>query len=1094
MLRSWRRTIAACLVVALIAGLAVWSPALAQSSDETGIISITVTDAEGAKALDNARVFLLGPNVASALTNKSGIVKYTDVATGLYRVRVSRPGFGTSTSAQFELLGNKEVDVDVKLGASGTAANTSSSASSSDTNGMQVIGKVEARVTVSTHDVDQNSAVRRISDSLTDALNTVAGVDVTQSSNDPDSAQTISLHGHDESQTAVTLDGIPLSAPGTAANLRGINTDLFSGASVSFGASAGALGGGVNFTTLQPTQTWQERGSAAYGSFDKYNWSLGETGSIGNLGVAVLVTKRGGNNPLTFQDYLDLSGQTYAHGGESTNTGELVKLRYGLTADTTLTFTALQNNQNIASLCTQFTSPLPCGIGPGNGSTGKFQFVYGTIQSLVGQVAVQATGYVSTQYNLSNQINRTIDTCVGALVPCPEPEPFSTDTNTVTRGLALQGTISKDNHTITFNATTFATQNNFTPLVATGSSTVVEPSLNAVSADTYGLTDSIKINNRFTFGPTLSLASTTGAGTSVLGGVTGDWRPNDADDFNFSASIGSSQPAPAVVRSYSDPQSARVICDGDGGVATISGPGDSPTPQSAINYQATWTHQWSHGNFSFDVYRQTQAGQLVNATVTAASANLPLPIYQAVQGYYQTVCPFSLPADVYVSQPVNNTTRQYQGFDISGRIGVGHDVTILPSYSDNASFYTTADQQYLGTGSTLILNQQLYGRPLHKGNLTIDAYNPPSGLEFLANAQYVGINNMQHLPQYVNVSVGVSHPFGIGMLTLFETNVFGTLSGLFSTINGAIFQPLVGGGLLPVAANPLQPRTIQLSYTFNTGARPGSGFARIPGTHGAAGRQVAAAPSPAPSGAPRGIFGFGQLHFVAPPPFVSPLALAKERPECTADLQPLATTALAQLGAAAKAYAAGATALPAVTGVDVTPHGPATGAWYFALGPDIPADLLPARRSSGAQGGTGGGGFGPGPGGPPPGEGGPGGGPGGPGGSPGFTPRVSVGPSTAEPRPAFSPSPELIAALQPFRALVSCSYGTVFTPDEAKSHGFDVPVPGFRPPEPAASPAPGASPAPRRRNGNGFINYAPSPGIFVVRPPDLGTGGGSVKQ
>jgi hypothetical protein len=93
----------------------------------------------------------------------------------------------------------------------------------------------------------------------------------------------------------------------------------------------------------------------------------------------------------------------------------------------------------------------------------------------------------------------------------------------------------------------------------------------------------------------------------------------------------------------------------------------------------------------------------------------------------------------------------------------------------------------------------------------------------------------------------------------------------------------------------------------------------------------------------------------------------------------------------------------------------------------------------------------------------------------------------------------LIAALQPFRALVSCSYGTVLTPDEAKAHGLDVPVPGIRPPAEEssaapASPAPGASPAPRRGRGNGFINYAPSPGIFVVRPPDLGTGGGSVKQ
>ena len=108
------------------------------------------------------------------------------------------------------------------------------------------------------------------------------------------------------------------------------------------------------------------------------------------------------------------------------------------------------------------------------------------------------------------------------------------------------------------------------------------PSLNAVSASTYALQDSIKVSNRVTVGPTLSLASTTGAGTSILAGFSGDWRPNDNDDVTLSASLGSSQPAPQVVRSYSDPQSARVNCAG--GTAQISGPGDQPTAQSAIDY------------------------------------------------------------------------------------------------------------------------------------------------------------------------------------------------------------------------------------------------------------------------------------------------------------------------------------------------------------------------------------------------------------------------------------------------------------------------------------------------------------------------------
>ncbi len=1091
MMTRWRRIFAACLAGALSVG-GFTAPAFAQSSENTGIIQITVKGADNSTALSNARVFLLGPSVASALTTRSGIVKYTDVASGIYRVRVNKPGYRTSTSSAFELLGNKEVDVDVMLGSSAQAPSTASDATDSN---LKVIGRDVARVTVATHDVDENSAVRRISDSLIDALNTVAGVDVTQSSNDPDSPQTISLHGHDESQTAVTLDGIPLSAPGSAANLRGVNTDLFTGASASFGARAGALGGGVNFTTLQPTQTWQYRLNAADGSFDKYNWSVGVTGSIGKLGIAALTTKRGGNNPLTFRDYLDQSGLTYPHGGESTNAGDFIKLRYGLTENTTLVLTALENNQAIATLCTQDTGILPCGIGPNNTSTSKYQFVYGTVQSLVGQVAVQATGYVSSQTGLSNQINRFIDECVGALVPCPVAEPFATDTDSLTRGIASQATISKDNHTITLNATTFGSQTSFTPLASFGTSNLVTSSLNAVSASTYALQDSIKISNRVSIGPTLSLASTTGAGSSILAGFSGSWRPSDLDNVTLSASLGSSQPAPTVVRSYSDPQSARVNCAG--GTAQISGPGDVATAQSAIDYEASWTHQWKYGYFSADVYRQSQAGQLVTASLPAAAGGVPPLVTSAVQTYYASVCPTSSSAaNIYVSQPVNNTDRLYEGYDVSARLALGKDVTAIPSYSTNISDYTSADPLFTGTGSTLILNSQIYGRPMHKGNFTLDAFNPPSNLEFIANAQYVGVNNSQHLAPYVNVSFGITHPFGIGMLTLFETNAFNTETALFSTINGAQPQPLVGGGFLLVAANPLPPRTIQLSYSINTGARAGAGYATR-GARGGSLRQAAqaaqASASPAPGGAPRGGLGFGELHFVAPPDAASALSLATNRTECTAELQPLATTALAQIGAAAAAYAAGTTPLPDVTGVTVTPHGDAKGGWYFALGPNIPRDLFPRPQNTGAGGAAraAGGPGGPGGRGGPPGEGGPGGPP------PVFQPQISVAPNAAAPRPAFTPSPALIAALQPFRALVSCMYASVLTPDEAKGRGFDIVPPGTRPApaSPAPSPAPGASAAPRGNpRGAGFIDYAPSPGLFVVRVPELGTGGGSVKQ
>ncbi|BDE06805.1 hypothetical protein WPS_20810 [Vulcanimicrobium alpinum] len=1079
------------LACALLLGTVV--PAAAQSSSDTGIIQITVKDAAAAQALADARVFLIGPTVASALTTKSGIVKYTDVPTGLYRVRVSKSGFAGVTSSQFEVLGNKQVDVDVDLGVQRTAQTAATASNASTNGGLQIIGSVRARVVVTTTDVDDTSAVRKISDSLTDALSSIAGVDVTQDSNDPNAPQTISLRGHDESQTAVTLDGIPLGAPGAATNLRAVNTDLFSGASASFGAQAGSLGGSVNFRTLQPTQTWQTKFAASDGTYDRYNYQIGETGSFGKLGIALLHTKRAGNSPLTFQDYLDQSGFDYAHGGESANIGDFVKLRYALTDRTTLMATALQNNQASSALCTQFVTPLPCGIGPGNGNSGKFQFAYGTVQSLIGDTALTVTGYVNNNTNLASDLNRyvpggcTPQTQVGTT---PVLCPTSSVNGSLARGIAASATLTRDKHTFTLSGSTYAGITTFTPLVLTGTSAqFVRPTTYGTASRQIQLSDQYKVNDKLTLGPNISYAGTSGAGSSLLAGFGAAWKPTSADSYNASLSVGSSQPANGLVRTLSDPLSARVNCYAD--TAIVNGPGDLPEHQSALSYDLSWTHAWTHGQFSLSAYRQTQSGQLVGAQVTADSLNLAPGYLGQVGGYFSNVCqtPGATP-QVYVQEQIGGTTRVYQGVSATARIGIGPNVVLIPSYSTTGATVTAADPRYTGLDSTLVLNEQIPGRPLHTAGLTVDALYAPAQVELLANARYVGANNNQFIAPYTIVNAGVSHAFGIGRLTFFESNVFNTESGNFSTLQYAQPIALSGGGFLLQAARPNAPRSFTLSYSINTGARPGAGLSR-----GARGTATIAATANAEGGQPRGL-GFGNLKFIPPPPGVDPLSLATSRPECTPDLQPQAQRVLSQLGAAATAYAAGKP-VPDVEGLAITPHGDPKGTWYFGLGPKIPDSVLQAMRARAAA--NGGGGRGPGaPGGP----GGPGpGGEEGPGGPAGFQQRVVVAPRTDQsPRPQFSPPPELVAALAPLRAAASCAYGTMLTPAEAKAKGYDVQVGvnvvGPRPsPSPGGSPAPGASPAPSGRRGFGSpLDYAPGMGIFVVRPPDLGAGGGSVKQ
>ncbi len=272
-----RRSAVAAVLVLLVFGVLV---AFARAQSESGEIDIIVTDTTTKQPLELARVLLQGPVMASELTGKNGKVTFTDVPDGIYRARIVKRGYDALTSSSFEVLGGRVVTVTFAL--------------AMENNGLKVIGHVTAKssATISSSSIDANSPQRRLSDDLAGALNKLSGVSVSTSSDDSDATQTISLEGHDASQTQLTLDGIPLNAPGSAGNLGNFATDLFGGASVHMGASLGGMGGSVNFSTLQPTLSWQSQLQLSVGSYGRYNYSVAETGSDGKLGVAVQTISR----------------------------------------------------------------------------------------------------------------------------------------------------------------------------------------------------------------------------------------------------------------------------------------------------------------------------------------------------------------------------------------------------------------------------------------------------------------------------------------------------------------------------------------------------------------------------------------------------------------------------------------------------------------------------------------------------------------------------------------------------------------------------------------------------------------------------------
>ena len=939
----------------------------AQSSGSTGAVSIIVTDVATGEPLRDARVLLSGSMQAMALTDRIGIVRYVDVPSGLYHVRVQKSGFDMSMSPRFEVLGNRGVELRVTLGPSRPA-------SSNGSTGPKVIGQVRAKVAISTTTLNENSAVRRISDSLTDALGALTGVSVTQSSGDPNASQTISLREHDEGQTAVLLDGVPLGAPGAATNLRAINTDLFARGTPNFSPQAGALAGSVNFGTLQPTQSLQSRFATAYGTYDRFNYQMAETGSFGKLGFAVLHAYRAGNNPLTFNTYADQSGLTYAHDGEATNVGSYVKLRYAMDEKTTVNVTGLQSNQGTSLLCTQDVTVVPCGYGPGNTSSGAFQFMYGSVQTLVGDVAATATAYVS---------GSTVHLDQAARLVAGRSDPFAETTRSNSRGIAFALAATRGRHTLALNGSTFAGVTDFVPMT-TGS--FVTASHVATTTQFYQLTDSFKATDTLSLGANASVATGGAAGGSFIGGVSLQFRPVPSDAFAASVSVGSAQPASGLVRSFSDPASARFNCSA--GTANVSGPGDVPgSRQTAASGDISWAHQWNNGGFTAGAYRQVQTGQLIDAQIGAPSLGLGSgdPYIAALQTLYSSpqICGAGAvlsPSGVYVSEPIGGTSRVYQGVSLSGRLGLGPNVTIFPSYSVTSAVVVAADPRLNAVNSTTILGRQIPGRALHRGALTIDVNSPRTGLEFLGNASYVGSNNGQHLVPYILVNAGIARQFGPGRLTVFASNLFNTESGAFSSLAFAQPLPTSGGALLRVAGIPNQPRSFTISYAVTAGARHSDGLAS-----GAASSVSASFP---------------------PPAGVDPLSTATSRSTCSAQDAKIAAPYLAQFRAAIDAYQTGAP-LPQIDFIRVIPHGERGGNWYFEFRPQLPSN-------SGA-GGTGIEEGGASTGAPPTGQ-------------------ITVGPGQAPVLPPVTSA--RAAALQHVNALLNCSYNVSLSYEEGQRRGY----------------------------------------------------------
>ncbi|HXB82466.1 MAG TPA: TonB-dependent receptor [Candidatus Acidoferrum sp.] len=790
--------------------LCIWTAATAavRAQSDSGEIDIVVVDATTKHPLELARVLLDGPVITSEITETNGKVTFTDVPDGIYRARIVKRGYNSLTSASFEVLDGRVVTVSFAL--------------ASETGGLKVIGQVTAKAsaTISATSIDQNSAQRRLSTDLADALNKLSGVSVSTSSDDSDATQTISLEGHDPTQTQLTLDGIPLNAPGSAGNLGGFATDLFQGASVHMGPTLGGLGGSVNFSTLQPTLSWITQMQLSTGSYGRWNYSVAETGSAGKLGIAVQSVQRLYPSLADGDLFEDASGLDYVHDGDSTISGNVMTARYEFGDSNSVTGLFMNSTRDTNVICLRYNgnpqTTLPCGYGPNNTDGSNVQLYSLTDNALLGATQLQTSVFSLDNSSLYNQLARYVN---------GEPSPNGYSSDTKSTGYVVNATLpAQERHTISFQAYGTSSQFATTPLVPqafefyNGSQTTQYSVLQA--------TDTIHSNDKLTLAGSAGLSTATGnAGISELASAAATWKPTTRDTYSASFALGGAAATQGRLQILSDPASLRFDCNGK--VAFGSAPGEQPTRGSSNSVRVGYTHDLHGGNVSLTLYRQLQQGVLlpvnVNGVVLDQLGELPLGYLQQVQEIYNSPAGCNAPLQtpftaqqLYMTTPISGVQRVYQGAELTGFLTLGN-LVVEPYYNLTGAVANSSSYIFTNAYSITIPGQQLPNVPLQKAGLVLDYKAPHSMFEWLADAQHVSANNPNDLPAYTTYDAGVTAQLTRGTLTFAATNISNTYAGVFSSPANAVPYTTEGGYVIPNIARPLTPRTYSLTYSVKFG-------------------------------------------------------------------------------------------------------------------------------------------------------------------------------------------------------------------------------------------------------------------------------------
>ncbi len=815
--RVWRLICASALCATLLVASL---PARAQVL-EPGEIVVKVMDATSHIALPNAAVVLFGANTpTSTLANEIGAVTFSELDPGSYSVQAQMSGYKDSAIVPVEVGEGQRVAVAIALEPE-----------------LKTIAVVTAKasVTITTTTIGDDSSERKVSSSLKDALGKLAGITLDDTTYGPNASLGISLNNHDASQTGISIGGINISSQAAA----GLSTalDLFSGASVSFAPTAGSVAGNIDYHLFRPTKSWTYSLTNTIGNLGASTQAASFSGTKGKFAVAIQGVVTTADLPLDGFVYADQSGQSYLHQATNFGSAAVVNASYTLNPKFSLHGYWLHSNQSRSSVCANFTTLVPCGLGPDNPSTSRGDSITLSGNVLVGHVSLYGYGNAYSGSSDHDSPGRSLNGVVS---------PYQSSGTYSSLNLGLSASLSAGRHTAFLGVSTGSNaSHSFTTYNGVPFSAETPPQ----RTSSLFFSDQVNSNLKLKITHTVDAIDSSASGGTLYVDESADWKPAKNDTYNANISMGSSAHYYPTSRYVSDPFSADYDCYNHS--IFVSGGNDTTSHQSQLTYALTWRHDFGPNNVTVQLSRQGAAGQLFNAAIPIAGeppAAFPngLPAYLAsLQAVWNSpnVCgsiPFQTDR-IYAGQGIAGLGQLTTGLAVTGRVAIGN-VLVLPTFALSRAVLSSLDARMEYPGSFYAAGVQLPKKPLMTAGLTLDGLLAHAKMEWLVNAQYLSGNNVYNQPAFTTYTAGLVVHVHPGSITILDTNVFNTHSGLFTTYQGVNPRPVIGGGTFAYSTSPLPPRQWQITWRIPWSQHISPTKPTLP--------PAVAAPKPKPSSSP----------------------------------------------------------------------------------------------------------------------------------------------------------------------------------------------------------------------------------------------------